>query len=109
MFVRININKRGNCSLPQAVSRRPVTPEARVCGRDIPCLICGGQNSTLTRIFSELFGFPMSLSFYRGSPHLCICFIYTSFNDALCSSDYIVYKERMIRELERMWKEAVMA
>jgi hypothetical protein len=35
---------------------------------------------------------------------LFICFL---FNDAVNSSDYIVSDDRMINELERMWKEAV--
>jgi hypothetical protein len=40
-----------------------------------------------------------------------IYLFYRLFNDAFSSSDYIVLNERMIvnTELERMWKEAVMA
>jgi hypothetical protein len=38
-------------------------------------------------------------------------FIYSLFNDAFSISDYIASNERMIvkNELERMWKEAVVA
>jgi hypothetical protein len=36
-------------------------------------------------------------------------FIYSLFNGAFSSSDYIVLNEIMDNELERIWKEAVMA
>jgi hypothetical protein len=40
-----------------------------------------------------------------------ILFIYNLFNDAFSSTDYILSNERMTvnNELERMWKEAVVA
>jgi hypothetical protein len=34
--------------MAQAVSRRPVTAEVRVCARVMPCRICGGQSGTGT-------------------------------------------------------------
>jgi hypothetical protein len=34
--------------MPQAVSRRPLTAEARVRSRVSPCGICGGQRGTET-------------------------------------------------------------
>jgi hypothetical protein len=45
--------------------------------------------------------------------HYTSLFIYSLFNDAFSVSDYTVSNERMRmivnNELERMWKEAVMA
>jgi hypothetical protein len=43
------------------------------------------------------------------STHTFYSFIYSLFNDAFNSSDYIASNERMIvnNELERIWKEAV--
>jgi hypothetical protein len=38
-----------------------------------------------------------------------IMFIYNLFNDSVGSSAYIVFRIFMNNELERMWKEAVMA
>jgi hypothetical protein len=43
--------------MAQAVSRWPVTAEARVRARVNPCRICGGQSGT-GQVFSEYFGFP---------------------------------------------------
>ena len=37
--------------MTQAVSRRPLTAEARVRSRVIPCGICGGQSGTGTGFF----------------------------------------------------------
>jgi hypothetical protein len=36
-------------------------------------------------------------------------FVSCLFNEAASSSDYIVLNDRMINELENMWKEAVVA
>jgi hypothetical protein len=43
--------------MAQAVSRWPLTTEARVRARVNPCWICGGQSGT-GQVFSEYFGFP---------------------------------------------------
>jgi hypothetical protein len=42
---------------------------------------------------------------------ICYLFIYSLFNDTFSSSAYIASNERMIvnNELERMWKETVVA
>jgi hypothetical protein len=45
-------------AMAQAVSRRPLTAEARVRSRVSPCEICGGQSGTGTGFFSELSVFP---------------------------------------------------
>jgi hypothetical protein len=58
---------------------------------------------------------PMCLNFlqfvWRIGGYLRRLFIYSLFNDAFSSSDYVTSNERIIvnNELERMWKEAVMA
>jgi hypothetical protein len=52
--------------MAQAVSRRPLTVEARVRVRSSPCGICGGQSKPGTGFFSEFFGFPLSVLSYRG-------------------------------------------
>jgi hypothetical protein len=44
--------------MAQAVSRRPLTAEARVRSRVSPCGVCGGQSGTGTGFFSELSVFP---------------------------------------------------
>jgi hypothetical protein len=53
--------------MTQAVSRRPLTAEARVRSRFSPCGICGGQSGPGTGFFPEFFGFPVSISFHRCS------------------------------------------
>jgi hypothetical protein len=45
-------------AMAQAVSRRPLTAETRVCARASPCGICGGQSDTRQVFFCELFIFP---------------------------------------------------
>jgi hypothetical protein len=42
----------------RAVSRRPVTAEARVRSRVSPCGICGGQSGTATVFSPSTSGFP---------------------------------------------------
>lgn len=44
--------------MAQAVSRRPLTEEARVRAQISPREICAGQSSIGTGFFSESFGFP---------------------------------------------------
>jgi hypothetical protein len=56
--------------MAQAVSRWPLTAEARVRARVNPCGICDGQSGT-GQVFSEFFGFPLPVSF-----HHCSIFIY---------------------------------
>jgi hypothetical protein len=52
--------------MAQVVSRRPLTAEARVN----PCGIRGEQSGTaLGQLFSEFFGFTLSISFHRRSPN----------------------------------------
>ena len=46
-----------SCAVAQAVSRRPLTAEARVLSRVSPCGICGGQSGAVT-------SFPLSISFH---------------------------------------------
>jgi hypothetical protein len=55
--------------MAQAVSRQPLTVKAQVCAQISPCGICGGQSGTGTFFFSELFSFPMLVSFHCGCPY----------------------------------------
>jgi hypothetical protein len=52
----------------EAVSHRSLTLDDRVRERFIRCVICGGRSGTGTG-FLELFGFLLSIPFYRGSPY----------------------------------------
>jgi hypothetical protein len=54
-------------AMAQAVSRRPLTAEARVRSRVCPSGICGEQSGTGTGFFPEYFGFPLSILFHRCS------------------------------------------
>jgi hypothetical protein len=56
-------------AMAQVVSSRPLTAEARVLTGVNPCGICSWQSGSGTRFFSEFFGFPLSLSFHRGSSY----------------------------------------
>jgi hypothetical protein len=47
--------------MAQAVSRWPLTAEARVRTRVNPCGICGGQSGTGTGFSQEFFAFPVSI------------------------------------------------
>jgi hypothetical protein len=67
-FIFINIS----ISMAQAVSRRDFTAETRFQTRVCPCGFCDGINWYWERFFSELFCFPLSISFHRCSPHSCI-------------------------------------
>jgi hypothetical protein len=58
-----------NRAMNQAASRRPPTPETRVCDRVCPCGISGKKNWHWERIFSKFFGFTLSLSFHRSRPY----------------------------------------
>jgi hypothetical protein len=64
----LNLHLRRGRAMAQAVSRWPLTVEARVRVRVDPCGICGGQSG---RFFSEFFGFPLPVS-----SHHCSIFIY---------------------------------
>jgi hypothetical protein len=55
--------------MAQAVSHRPLAAMDRVHDRISPCDICGGQSGTGTVFSSEFFGFPLSVSFHRGSTY----------------------------------------
>jgi hypothetical protein len=65
-------------AMAQAVSRRPLTAEARVRARVNPCGICGGQSGT-GQVLSEYFGFPCKfilplLHIHLSPPHeVCDC------------------------------------
>jgi hypothetical protein len=53
--------------MAQAVSRRPLTAEARVQSQFSLCDICGGQSSTGTGSSPSTLGFPLSASFHQCS------------------------------------------
>jgi hypothetical protein len=55
--------------MAQAVSRRPLTAESRVCARVNPCEIYGGQSGTETGFSPSSSVFTLSVSFHRRSPH----------------------------------------
>jgi hypothetical protein len=44
----LQLNKECGRAMAQAVSRRPLTAEARVRSRVSPCGLCGGQSGTGT-------------------------------------------------------------
>jgi hypothetical protein len=54
--------------MAQAVSRRPLTGEARVRAQVSPCGICGLLSDTRTGL-SEFFGFSLSIPFHHGYPY----------------------------------------
>jgi hypothetical protein len=60
-------------AMAQAVSRRPLTAEARFRSRVSPCGICGGQSGTGTGFFPVYIGFPLSVSYHQCS---VLIFIY---------------------------------
>jgi hypothetical protein len=43
MFMKVRLRKLKGCAMAQAVSRLPLTEEARVRSRVGPCGICGGK------------------------------------------------------------------
>jgi hypothetical protein len=47
-----------SCAMAPAVSRRPLTAEARVRSRISPCGICGGQSGTGTGVSTSTSVFP---------------------------------------------------
>jgi hypothetical protein len=55
-------------AMAQAVSRRPLTGEARVRAQVSPCGISGLLSDTRTGL-SEFFGFSLPIPFHRGSPY----------------------------------------
>jgi hypothetical protein len=57
-------------AMAQAVSRRPLTVQARVRTRVSPCSICGVKCHS-DRFLSQLFGF-LPISFHCGSPYAYI-------------------------------------
>jgi hypothetical protein len=54
-------------AMAQVVSSRSLTVESRVRARVSPCGICGGQGGTGTGLSPSFFGFPLSISFHRGT------------------------------------------
>jgi hypothetical protein len=60
---------RKGYAIAQAVSRWTLTADARVCAHVSPRGICGGQSGIGSGFLSELFCFPLSVPFHRGSPH----------------------------------------
>jgi hypothetical protein len=63
----MTVNYHLRRAMAQAVSRRPLTAEARVRSRVSPCGICGGKSGTGTGFSPDYFGFPLSISFHRCS------------------------------------------
>ena len=59
-------------AIPQAVSRRPFTVEARVQSKASPCEICSGQSDTGTGFSGSTSFFSLLLSF-----HQCSTLIFT--------------------------------
>jgi hypothetical protein len=59
------VTRSNGRAMAQAVSCRPVTAEARVRSRVVPCGFCGGQRGTGTGFLPEYFGFSLSISFHR--------------------------------------------
>jgi hypothetical protein len=57
------------CAMPQVVSRRPLTAEARVRARFNPCGIYGGKSGTGTGFSTSSSVSPVNISFHRRSPN----------------------------------------
>jgi hypothetical protein len=55
--------------MTQVVSRRSLTAEDRVRSWVNPCVGFVVEKVALGQVFSEFFGFPLSISFRRGSPN----------------------------------------
>jgi hypothetical protein len=66
IYIYIYSLSRGH-AIAQAVRRRPLTAEARVPARVIPCGICSGHVA-LGQISFQVLLFLLSTSFHRGSP-----------------------------------------
>jgi hypothetical protein len=65
--IRMSLRYFTGCTITQAVSRESLSAETSVRARVIPCEICGRQSDTRAGYSSELFGFPLSVSFHRRS------------------------------------------
>jgi hypothetical protein len=63
--------KKCGRAMAQAVSRWPLTAEARVRARVNPCGICGGQSGT-GQVFSKYFGFPLQIYHSTIAPYSSI-------------------------------------
>jgi hypothetical protein len=56
-------------AMAQAASHRSLNMEARIYVQGGPCGIYGGKSGNGTGFFSKFLGFPLSLSFHRGSAY----------------------------------------
>jgi hypothetical protein len=71
--MKFSRHRRG---VSQAVSRRPLTAEARDRSQASSCEICGGRSGNGRRSSPSIFGFPLSVQFHQYSIRIFLCLMF---------------------------------